>query len=400
MIAHQAGQAEAASELLQRALAAKPDYAEAHNNLGIILLSMGRPDDSVSAFTRATTLKPDFAEARNNLGAALFGLGRFEESVSCYRQAVAIKPDYPEARKNLGDALAKAGQPEEAIACYRAVIGANPGYAEAWRNLGGVFYEQGRRDEALQCYRQVIQIDPRDPVASHLVAALSGTHVDHAPREYVESVFDGYADNFDQHLAQGLKYDIPEKMVALLREFSPAAVETWRVLDLGCGTGMIGAAFACRLRQLTGVDLSARMLEGAKAKGVYSRLEKADVLEFMRREAAASYDVITAADVFIYVGNVDAVAAEARRLLGDGGYFSFSIEALEVTEVSSENMARGPGYALMPAGRFAHSPGYVGALAEACGFRVLQMRPTQIRIDKGVPVKGWLALWQKDVTQP
>jgi predicted TPR repeat methyltransferase len=137
-------------------------------------------------------------------------------------------------------------------------------------------------------------------------------------------------------------------------------------------------------------------LRAARAKGIYSRLEQADLLDFMRGEAPASYDLITAADVFIYVGKVDSVIAELQRLLVDGGLFAFSIEDLAAQRSAAGGSAPAPGYALTPTGRFAHAPGYLEALAKANGLRVVQAEPTQIRIEKKVPVAGWLALWKKE----
>ena len=358
----------------------------------------GRLQQAEDSYRQILRQSPDHADVHNNLGAALFSMGRLDESIASYRQALASRPGYAEANKNLADALAAQGNVNEAEICYRSAVAANSGYAEAHRNLGGMLYNAGRRNEALACYQQALATAPDDGIALHMVAALTGRHVEHAPGQYVESMFDGYAEKFDSHLAESLKYDIPQQMVALIREFSATLAdntgEKWNVIDLGCGTGLVGAAIAPNAKSLVGVDLSAKMLEKARLKNVYSHLVKSDLVSMMQRELALNVDVITCADVFIYVGKMDEVVAEARRLLREGGVFSFSIEDLASMGLppSGNNSLRE--FTLTPTGRFAHTPAYVERLAAANGFRVLAMRPTAIRIEKGVPVEGWLALWQ------
>ena len=85
----------------RRALEIKPDYAEAHSNLGNALQDLGQLDDAVASYRRALEIKPDFAEAHNNLGNALKDLGQLDDAVASYRRALEIKPDYADAYSNL-----------------------------------------------------------------------------------------------------------------------------------------------------------------------------------------------------------------------------------------------------------------------------------------------------------
>jgi len=84
----------------RQSLAFKPDYAEAHSNLGIALKALGRSDEAIASYRKALVLKPDFAGAHNNLGNALKDEGKLEEAVTCYQKALAIKPDFVEAWSN------------------------------------------------------------------------------------------------------------------------------------------------------------------------------------------------------------------------------------------------------------------------------------------------------------
>ena len=116
------------------ALELKPDYAEAHNNLGVAFEDQGKLDEAVACYRRALELKPDYAEAHNNLGDALQGQGKLDEAVACYRRALELKPDYPEAHNNLGNALKDQGKLDEAVACYHRALELKPDYAEAHVN--------------------------------------------------------------------------------------------------------------------------------------------------------------------------------------------------------------------------------------------------------------------------
>ena len=144
----------------RRALELKPDYAEAHNNLGVALKDQGKLDEAVACYRRALELKPDYAEAHYNLGNALKDQGKLDEAVACYRRALELKPDYAEAHNNLGVALKDQGKLDEAVACYRRALELKPDYAEAHNNLGVAFKDQGKLDEAVACYRRALELKP------------------------------------------------------------------------------------------------------------------------------------------------------------------------------------------------------------------------------------------------
>ena len=154
------GKLDEAVACYRRALELKPDYAEAHNNLGNALKDQGKLDEAVACYRRALELKPDYAEAHNNLGNALKDQGKLDEAVACYRRALELKPDYAEAHNNLGVALKDQGKLDEAVACYRRALELKPDYAEAHNNLGNAFKDQGKLDEAVACYRRALELKP------------------------------------------------------------------------------------------------------------------------------------------------------------------------------------------------------------------------------------------------
>jgi predicted O-linked N-acetylglucosamine transferase (SPINDLY family) len=163
----------------RRAIAQKPDYAEAFHNLGSTLNDRKRFPEAIAAIERALQLKPDYAEAFDNLGNALKDLRRHDEAIAAYRRSIALKPDAAPVHNNLGTALWDAGRHDEAAVALGQALALKPDLAAAHNNLGNVRRDQGRLDEALACFRRAVELKP-DLVkaASNFVYALH-FHPDH-----------------------------------------------------------------------------------------------------------------------------------------------------------------------------------------------------------------------------
>ena len=154
------GKLDEAIAAYRQAIGIKPDFAEAHSNLGNALRDQGKLDEAIAACRQAIGIKPDYAEAHYNLGNALQDQRKLNEAIIQYRLAIGIKPDFAEAHYNLGTALLDQGRPDEAIAAYRQAIALKPDYAEAHHNLGTALQDQGRLDDAQQAYLKALVLDP------------------------------------------------------------------------------------------------------------------------------------------------------------------------------------------------------------------------------------------------
>ena len=149
----------------QEAIRLKPDYAEAHLNLGNALQRQGQLAEAVGQYQEAIRFKPDYAEAHNNLGAAFLDQGRLAEAVTQYQEAIRLKPHYVEAHYNLGLALQAKGHLVEAVAQYHKAIRLKPDYVEAHSDraltwlLAGDFkqgwaeYEWRWQTKQLRCFK-------------------------------------------------------------------------------------------------------------------------------------------------------------------------------------------------------------------------------------------------------
>jgi predicted TPR repeat methyltransferase len=199
-------------------------------------------------------------------------------------------------------------------------------------------------------------------------------------------LFDQYAPRFDRALAD-LSYRAP----ALLQDAIAAAcaadgrpLRFGTMLDLGCGTGLAGAAFRPCVDWLAGVDLSPKMIEAARAKGLYDRLVVGEIEEFLGREAEDAFHLVIAADVFAYMAGLDAVCGAVARVLGIGGLFGFTVET-----------HAGEGVIVGAKMRYAHSADFARAAVEQAGLTLRQITPMSSRTENRLPVPGLLAVAER-----
>ena len=171
---HRAGRLTEAVAGYKQALAATPNYPEAHNNLGAALEDLGRIDEAMAHYQRALALKPDYPDAHNNLGARLAAQGKFREAIAHYQRVVALRPDHAPAHhnlamalNNLGVLLAAAGKLDEAISHYRRALALRPDLADTYNNLGVALVDRGEIDEALRHYERAITLDPANAEAHY-----------------------------------------------------------------------------------------------------------------------------------------------------------------------------------------------------------------------------------------
>ena len=154
------GQLDEAILHYKRAISANPNYANAHNNLGNALLMIGQLDGAMTHCQTAVRINPQFAEAYYNLGNALFVCRRLDKAKAQYRHALEIRPDYAEARYNLGLALAAGGSFDKAISQYQQALKVRPDFAEVHNSLGLALAACGRRDDAVAHYRTALELRP------------------------------------------------------------------------------------------------------------------------------------------------------------------------------------------------------------------------------------------------
>lgn len=287
--------------------------------------------------------------------------------------------------------LADGGDYTAAAELMEQALELAPDWPAGWF-MAGEYWEKAKKGGfAISAYRNVLAKSAEDIFGAELKLSLLGEleMPDQPPVAYVEQLFDDYADHFEEALLERLDYKVPEQLAELLIE--NAAESFSCTIDLGCGTGLFGEQIHTRTARLEGFDLSANMLAKAGEKGIYDHLAQADLSLgvgeqrlFENGLAPHRADLVAAADVVMYLGDLDPMFQLARKLLHPLGYFAFSAELVEGEA----------DYILQSSMRYAHSPNYVHDLAARHGLRVVASKKLVIRMDAGAPVHGIMFLSQ------
>ena len=365
----------------ERAIALKPDFAEAYINRGITLQTLRQLEQALANYDRAIALRPGLAEAHNSRGNALEELKRLEEALDSYDKAIALKPSFAEASSNRGIVLQALGKLEQAVESYRRAIALKPNHAEFHYNLGNALMALGRDQAALHTYKKALDLKPDFEDALFQIARLTSQDIPSAPpASYVVKLFDNYADQFDEHLYSTLKYRAHEYVVSSFLEHAPEG--PLDILDLGCGTGLLGALLAKKKRLMIGVDLSTKMINKARERNIYDELIVGDIANYLFG-TQRRYTSVFASDVLIYVGDLAALFQGVRRCLNSAGLFSFSVERCTSGD-----------FMLNRTGRYSHSKNYIGHLARAALFSVLSVEECVLRVGSGKDVPGYVFVLQ------
>lgn len=370
-IALQTGDAAAAVQMLLQAIKIAPFAVNHHNALGMSHAALGDLPRAIEAYRKAVSIQPRFADAWHNLANGLRDQGEHIAAIDAYKHALQNHPTASATHRTLGTLLASVGKLDDAVIHLSAAVRCDPSDSRAWCNLGLALEDLGRRDEAIAALRSAQELDPASPMIAYHLAALGGAASPAiCPPDYVVELFDGYADCFDEHLVRRLNYRGPELLLEAIEKVR--LDRKLDILDLGCGTGLCGALFRPLAASLVGVDLSSRMVERSRVRGVYDRLIKAEIVDAIR-SSRAQFDVILAADVFIYVGDLEAVFRAAADCLRSAGVFAFTIEFDPAAD-----------YAVRSTRRYTHSLDYIRRLAAANLFTELKANRVILRTNPDV----------------
>jgi predicted TPR repeat methyltransferase len=411
------GQTDEAIGYWQQAIVCAPDYAAAYGKLGDAYLAKGETQASESAYRKSIELAPEDPRplvglgrllhfSRRNqesedalhraleladgepevamlVGTVLLEAGGLDAALELFEAAVRAQPDEPRAHASVGLALHWLARPEEAEQAYRRALNIDPRSALALKHLGVLLQERGQLDAAAECFQTILETNPKDEVARHMLAATSGDTTVRAPAGYVTRLFDDYADRFDEHLGT-IDYHVPGLIRDAVLEVAGGGQTQWRILDLGCGTGLCGEVLRPLAATLAGVDLSSRMIAKARERTIYDSLIVSSMDEALEARENA-FDLVVAGDVFTYVGDLSSVFAGCANALPTGGFLVFSVE-------SCENGT----YQLRPTGRYAHSMEYIESAAGDAGMSMIYRRDIILRNDP-VPIPGHIVAFSKTV---
>jgi predicted TPR repeat methyltransferase len=265
-----------------------------------------------------------------------------------------------------------------------------PAFATAWFALGAVRDRLGDRDAAVAAFARARDADPEDYHGARLQLARleAGEATPAMTQTYVRRLFDQYAARYDAALTEHLAYRGPAILCDAVEAVMRAGGRAMRfgsMLDLGCGTGLAGTAFRPFVDWLFGVDLSPAMIAQAAKKGLYDRLVSADLADCLADEVAdaAKYHLVLAADVFVYVNDLNPIVVMIARILAPDGLLAFTVETHS-----------GDGVRLLPTLRYAHGEAYIRNVLGAAGLTATHIAKAPVRSEKGVPVDSLVVIAQ------
>jgi predicted TPR repeat methyltransferase/Flp pilus assembly protein TadD len=388
-----AGDLFGAEEAYRSAIEAEPGSAAAWQCLGSLKEELHQDDEAIACLLRFLKVGGVSAPVCATLGKLFYQNGRIAKAADAFHDAVLLDGENAHYRRMLSDCtfmkvVLEGGAIDQAISDFRQSVevqGGDP-QADLRKTLEaaiGIFSGFGPINAALRAGEEYLELWPGNEEITYLLQALrADAKVDGSPTGYLVKHFDAFAETFDSQLVGRLDYDVPAKIVSALQALLPAD-RALDVLDAGCGTGLCGPLLKPFARSLTGIDLSPKMIEMARKRGVYDQLDCGEIVARLDG-LQGSFDLIVAADVVIYFGNLAALFASVARALRGQGLFAFSTE-----------FHAGDGYRVLPSGRFAHASAYVLDVAKAF-FEPMTCIETTIRLHANRRLAGNIFVFRRE----
>lgn len=361
-------QTEKAQKIFYQALNLNPHNLSALMNLADIEADLHNFGEAEKFYKRGIELAPDNLRLHTNYAEMLCRNKRTVEGLEEYRQAVILAPQTPEVSYNLSLILKSLEEYEQALDLMFHAFYLAPEHTDWSLNIAEtlVLFNEKAPEKARKICENWYQKMPENIIVQHLWSALN--HQTSAnEKEYNALLFDNFAATYEQTL-KDIQYTVVDKIVEL---YAPL---NGRILDLGCGTGLVAQKLKTPDNEFVGVDISAKMLDLARQKNLYSELRQADILQYLQAEHS-EFDCVIAADVFCYFGDLRQIlAAVAPTCL------IFSVE----TDTKAEK------YVIQPNGRYKHNPQYLTQLLQNIGYNQIKTTELTLRQENGQDVCGML----------
>lgn len=371
----QDGNTQEAKQYYQLSIEKEPNHGLSHHGLARVLLALGKDEDAIKHFIEAQKIDPYMPHLMENIGAYYHVKGMYANAVEYWSKALQITDNPIEINYNIGVSYHYMNRHEDALTYFMTVLAEKPNHAHAHMNVAAIALQNGQFKQAITHYEQALEADPNNTEVQYILSALKKDPqgFTKAPEQYVANLFDQYASYYNQHLTKMLRYQLPEKVELILHE-NLKKEPVHNILDLGCGTGLMGATLLPFSQTLTGVDLSQNMLLEAKKTHAYTHLHQSDCVKYLQTSSVV--DVILALELCPYLGDLEPLFQSVKPKLKH--LFIFSIETTSDKSHLSENA------------RFQHNPEDVKALLTELSFTIVEAQPTTLRTQNARPVPGYL----------
>ncbi len=385
---YRAGRLDEAAGRLRQYLRTNPRHVDALHSLGMIYFKTEQYEEAAKIIGEALQLDPFYVDGIRLRGMALMHLQRHDAALECFERALSLRPGHIELLVNHATALLELKRFKEAVAEFDRVLKHDPNNAIGWNNRGNALVAMGRLEEAVDCYDRGLAIQPDLPTAEHnrFLAQLKLRRVSRMPSHALRAMFDEVASRYDAMMDE-LCYRSHLHLRTLAERVLPRRGRPWRILDLGCGTGLAGDAFKDMAAggRLDGIDIAPRMIDAARERGIYDDLVLGD-LETVLAAPGALYDLIVSADTMVYLGDLAPAFSGVAHRLEPGGFYLFACEAKD-----------GEGWEQTPANRFAHSERYLREETAHAGLSFVDLMECSLRRERDQPIAGYAVALRKAV---
>lgn len=382
-------------------------------HLSIALSAQQKKEEALASLMAVLEISPDHVRARYLCGKLLCDEKLFEEADLQFKLAVPLSEEtlthiiklfldqnqFALAKKyaemlleknqndidllyNLGVIETRLNQYLSAAHYYQMALKINPNHFPALNNLAVIYLEQQNISAAKYFFERALSLQPDDVSIQYILSSIEGRQIfEQTPAAHVKNLFDHYAEHFEKHLIQDLMYKTHEYLFELFSVSESS--RPLRILDLGCGTGLCGRLFKPLSSYLVGVDLSKSMLAEAREKKCYDVLIEQEMTAYLM-DKKNEFDLIIAADVLPYFGNLETLFLLCEKALTRGGHFLFSTEMMECGN-----------YRLQKTGRFSHSLEYINRLASENKLKSVKAAQKTTRKQHDITIPCCLFLLQK-----
>ena len=383
-LAEASGNAAGALDAARRAVNLAPQWAVAVTELAFLLARQNHLKEAVTQAQRAVELDGNNPELLARVIDVAHRAQHFDLALAWLQRAAVISPDNADIKRLLARDLRLTGQFDKALATYNALLEASATDTLSLMGRVQTALAMDNPAAALKDCETLLSLHPGNEEVLFYADLARGNTPARQPAAIVRSLYDGFAELYDQHVVAGLKYKLPREVARIITERYPD--RTLNVLDLGCGTGLLGACLGRIQGALVGVELSPRMIDQAVRHNVYDRFHNVDLHDALAATPPALYDVIAALDVFIYAGDMTAAIPQAYAILRSGGHFIFSCERADDSEAD---------LVLRPSQRYAHKASHIESLCRAAGFGEIALEAMPLRYEQNQPVEGFLVIARK-----
>ena len=357
---------------------------------GVKAFLAGQLGAAATLLAKAIAVNGQMPDFHYNLAITLRAQGKLKEAAASYLRAIFLKPDYADAHNNLGNVWKALGKPQKGRASFEQALRLRPGNADTQYSLGVLCSDFGNCDDAARYFQRCLELDPDDCRGAQMLLAKLGmaTIPNRTPYAQLLKIYEVRSRSWDR---ENSYFGHTLVLEGLHRH---ATNDKMDILDIGCGTGLVGAQARHLAARLDGVDVSPEMLEKAAKKGLYDRLEQADLVPALSGHAQC-YDAVLGAGILIHFGDLNQVFQAAAACLREQGLFIFTLFSNEVDDKDFSVAAQDK---LAQSGCYMHSAGYVERLAAKWGFSLRMLKKCIHENDLGGnPVPGILTVLRRSL---